>query len=308
VKLAVFDHDKLGVVVADRVVDVTAALDGRVQRGPDRMIGVIEQFAALRPVLESAAAAGPSVPLDAVKLGPPLRRPANIVAMAVNYLEGRTEAAAANAFQKSPSSIIGHGDTMVLPDAPATIFEGEAELAVVIGKRATRVAATDALSYVFGYMNLIDGSARGLGPPGTFFQVKARDTFCPIGPFIVTADEVRDPQRLQVRLWVNGELRQNFNTSDMARTVATCIAWASSVHTLEPGDILSTGTDHRGLSAFQDGDRVELEIDGLGRLGVAVRDELRRTWSRDTRAEHEAKGHKGQTPQLTGKYAPAATS
>ena len=302
-KLAVFDQDKLGVVVADRVVDVTAAVDGRVPRGPDRMIGVIEQFATLRPMLESAAAAGAGVPLDAVKLGPPLRRPANIVAMAVNYLEGRTEAAAANAFQKSPGSIIGHGDTMVLPDAPATIFEGEAELAVVIGKRATRVAAADALSHVFGYMNLIDGSARGLGPPGTFFQVKARDTFCPIGPYIVTADEVRDPQRLQIRLWVNGELKQDFNTSDMARSVATCIAWASSVHTLEPGDILTTGTDHRGLSAFQDGDRVELEIEGLGRLGIGVRDELRRTWSRDTRAEHQAKGLQGQTPQLSGKYA-----
>jgi len=302
VKLAVFDHDKLGVVVADRVVDVTAAVDGRVQRGPDRMIGVIEQFAALRPLLESALA-GPSIPLDGVRFEPPLRRPANIIAMAVNYLEGRTEAAPANAFQKSPCSIIGHGGTMVLPDAPATIFEGEAELAVVIGKRATGVAAADALGHVFGYMNLIDGSARGLGPPNTFFQVKARDTFCPIGPYIVTADEVRDPQRLQIRLWVNGELKQDFNTSDMARSVASCIAWASSVHTLEPGDILTTGTDHRGLSAFQDGDRVELEIEGLGRLGIGVRDELRRTWSRDTRAEHEAKGHKGQTPQLSGKYA-----
>jgi 2-keto-4-pentenoate hydratase/2-oxohepta-3-ene-1,7-dioic acid hydratase in catechol pathway len=265
------------------------------------MTSVIEQFATLRPLLESARS-GPSIALDSVTLRAPLRRPANIVCMAVNYLEDRPEPAPVNAFHKSPSSIIGNGDTMVLPDAPATIFEGEAELAVVIGKRATRVAAADALGHVFGYMNLIDGSARGLAAPGSFYAVKARDTFCPIGPFVATADEVPDPQRLNVRLWVNGELKQDFSTSGMARDVAACIAWVSAVHTLEPGDIVATGTNHQGLSAFQDGDRVEIETEGLGRLRIQVRDELGRTWSRETRAERKAKGLDGQTPQLTGKY------
>src|SRR5262245_20774067 len=105
------------------------------------------------------------------------------------------EPAPMNAFMKSPSAIIGDGDTMILPDMAATIFEGEAELAVVIGKRASHVKAADAMSYVFGYTNFIDGSARGVVPPtNVFYQMKSRDTFAPIGPYIVTADEIKDPQ------------------------------------------------------------------------------------------------------------------
>jgi 2-keto-4-pentenoate hydratase/2-oxohepta-3-ene-1,7-dioic acid hydratase in catechol pathway len=195
----------------------------------------------------------------------------------------------------------------VLPDAPATIFEGEAEVALVIGKRASNVKAADAMSYVFGYTNFIDGSARGLPPAGnTFYQMKSRDTFAPIGPFIVTADEVRDPQNLQIKLWVNGTLKQSFNTNDMAHKIPRCIEWVSSIHALEPGDILATGTNHRGLSSFQDGDLVELETEGLGKLRIKVRDDLKRTWSRDTRLEHKQKGGEGvTTPQLTGKHTPA---
>jgi 2-keto-4-pentenoate hydratase/2-oxohepta-3-ene-1,7-dioic acid hydratase in catechol pathway len=195
---------------------------------------------------------------------------------------------------------------MVLPDVAATIFEGEAELAVIIGKRASRVRAADAMSYVFGYTNFIDGSARGLPPAGnTFYQMKSRDTFAPIGPYLVTADEVRDVDNLQVRLWVNGTLMQNFNTSDMAHKLPRCIEWVTSIHTLEPGDILATGTNHRGLSGFQEGDLVELETEGLGRLHVRVRDDLKRTWSRETRLDRQQKGLEGTTPQISGKYAPA---
>ena len=218
----------------------------------------------------------------------------------------RKEPAPINAFHKSPNAIIGNGDTMVLPDVPATIFEGEAELAVVIGKRGANVKAADAMSYVFGYINFIDGSARGVLPPGnTFYQMKSRDTFAPIGPYIVTADEIKDPHKLQVRLWINGELKQNFNTDDMAHKIPRCIEWVTSIHTLEPGDILATGTNHRGLHAFQDGDKVELEIEGLGRLRINVRDDLKRTWPRETRLEWETKGGKGgYAPQATGRYAP----
>src|SRR5262245_49006589 len=212
-----------------------------------------------------------------------------------------------NAFHKSPGAIIGPGETMVLPDVPASVFEGEAEVAVVIGKRASNVKTADAMSHVFGYMNFIDGSARGLPPPGnTFYQGKSRETFAPIGPFIVTADEIADPHRLQVRLWVNGTLKQDFNTSDMAHKIPRCIEFVSSLHTLEPGDILATGTNHRGLSSFQDGDLIEIETEGLGRLRVTVRDELKRTWPRDTRLERQEKGLEGATaPQTSGKYAAA---
>jgi 2-keto-4-pentenoate hydratase/2-oxohepta-3-ene-1,7-dioic acid hydratase in catechol pathway len=191
---------------------------------------------------------------------------------------------------------------------PATIFEGEAELALVIGKKANKVKASDAMSYIFGYTNFIDGSARGLPPAGNvFYQMKSRDTFAPIGPFIVTADEVKDPQNLKIQLWVNGTLKQNFNTNDMAHKIPRCIEWVSSIHALEPGDILATGTNHRGLNGFQDGDKVELECEGIGRLKINVKDELKRTWGRDTRLQHKDKGLEGAfTPQLTGKYAPAA--
>jgi 2-keto-4-pentenoate hydratase/2-oxohepta-3-ene-1,7-dioic acid hydratase in catechol pathway len=228
--------------------------------------------------------------------------------MAVNYMEDgtRSEPAPINAFHKSPHSVIGAGDTMVLPDAPATIFEGEAELALVIGKRASHVRAAEAMDYIFGYLNFIDGSARGLPPSGnTFYQMKSRDTFAPMGPYLVTADEVPNPLTLQVRLWVNGILKQNYNTSDMAHKIPRVIEWISSIHPLEPGDVIATGTNHRGLSAFQDEDLIEIETEGLGRLRFHVRDELKRTWARETRLERQEKGMDGTTPQLTGKYAPA---
>jgi len=201
--------------------------------------------------------------------------------------------------------VIGPGDTMVLPDVPATIFEGEAEVGLVIGKRATNVKAADAMGYVFGYVNFIDGSARGLPPPGNvFYQMKSRDTFCPIGPYIVTADEIPDPHRLQVKLWVNGELKQNYNTSDMAHKIPRCIEWVTSIHSLDAGDILATGTNHRGLSGFQNGDRIEIETEKLGRLHFNIRDDLKRTWGRETRLDRQEKKLDGTTPQLTGKYAP----
>src|SRR5437762_750435 len=267
-----------------------------------------ERWADYRGRLEAAVARGAGKPVGQVKVRPPLPKPYNIVAMAVNYMEDgtRSEPAPINAFHKSPNSVIGDGDTMVLPDVPATIFEGEAEVALVIGKRASHVSAAQAMDHVFGYVNFIDGSARGLPPSGnTFYQTKSRDTFAPMGPWLVTADEVRDPHRLQVRLWVNETLKQNFNTSDMAHKIPRCIEWVSSIHTLEPGDVLATGTNHRGLSAFQHGDLIELETEGLGRLRVHVRDDLKRTWARETRLERQEKKLEGTTPQLTGKYAPA---
>jgi 2-keto-4-pentenoate hydratase/2-oxohepta-3-ene-1,7-dioic acid hydratase in catechol pathway len=272
----------------------------------DIINGVIARFDEYRERLETAARRGSGVPLARVRIRPPLPRPTNIVCMAVNYMEDgtRSEPAPINAFMKSPGAIIGPGDTMVLPDVPATIFEGEAEVAVVIGRRASRVSAAEAMSYVFGYTNFIDGSARGLLPTGnTFYQMKSRDTFAPIGPALVTADEVPDPHRLQITLAVNGTVKQNFNTSDMAHKIPRCIEWVTSIHTLEPGDILATGTNHRGLSAFMNGDVIELETEGLGRLRFDVRDDLKRTWSRETRLDRQQKGQEGTTPQLSGKYA-----
>lgn len=307
-KLAFFDDFRLGIVRGDTIVDVSSAVRDIPHVGPGDLInGLIARFDEYRTKLQDAASA-PGTPLANVRLRPPLPQPGNIVCMAVNYMEDGTLAKPApiNAFHKCANAIIGPGDTMVLPDVPATIFEGEAEMAVVIGKRASHVSQAQAMDHVFGYINFIDGSARGLPPAGNvFFQMKSRDTFAPIGPYLVTKDEIADPQKLPIKLWVNGELKQSFNTDDMAHSVARCIEWVSSIHTLEPGDILATGTNHRGLSSFMDGDVVELETEGLGRLKFNIRDDLKRTWSRETRLDRQKKGLEGPTHQLTGKYARA---
>ncbi len=306
-KLLFFDDFKLGLLKADKVVDVSAIVGEIPHTGPHNLIsGLIECFEGYRDRLQNALLRGEGVPITQVTIRPPLPKPYNIVAMAVNYLEGpNAKPAPLNAFPKSPSGVIGNGETMILPDVPATVFEAEAELGVVIGKRATSVPAAQAMSYVFGYLNFIDGSARGLPPSGnTFYQMKSRDTFAPLGPVLVTADEIPDPHALRVRLWINGALKQDFPTSTMAHNIPRCLEWITSIHTLDAGDILATGTDHRGLSAIQDGDRIEMETEGLGRLWVGVRDDLKRTWERETRGERQQKGLEGRAPQLTGKYAP----
>src|SRR2546429_7727553 len=310
-KILYFNDFRLGVLKGDNsVVDVTAVVQDIPHVGPgDLMNGLIERFSSYQQKLEQAVAQGQGVPLASVRIRPPLPKPTTIVAMAVNYMEDgtRSEPAPINAFMKSPSAIIGNGDTMVLPDVPATIFEGEAELAVVIGKRASHVKAADAMSYVFGYTNFIDGSARGVVPPtNVFYQMKSRDTFAPIGPYIVTADEIKDPHQLQIKLTNNGAVMQNFNTDDMAHKIPRCIEWVTSIHTLQPGDILATGTNHRGLNPFMDGDRIELTCEGCGTLHIAVRDDLKRTWARITRLQHKQSGTEGaHTKQTGGKYAPS---
>ena len=307
-RLVYFDDFKLGVLKGDTVVDVSTVVGDIPHVGPHDLInGLIARFDDYRKALDDAASKGQGVPVSSVRIRPPLPQPGNIDCMAVNYMEDgtRDEPAPINAFHKSSRCVIGDGDTMILPDVPATIFEGEAELAVVIGKRAHNVNAAQAMDHVFGYTLFIDGSARGLPPAGnTFFQMKSRDTFAPMGPYLVTKDEVPDPHKLQVTLTNNGVVMQNFNTDDMAHKIPRCIEWLSSIHPLEVGDVIATGTNHRGLHSFMDGDKIELTIEGLGTLHFSVRDDLKRTWSRDTRLQHSEKGLEGAfTPQLTGKYA-----
>ena len=168
-KLLCFDDYKLGVLKGDRVVDVSAVVRDIPHTGPGDLInGLIARFDQYRGKLEDATASSQGVPVSSVRIRPPLPKPDNIDCMAVNYMEDGTRSAPApiNAFQKTANAICGPGDTMVLPDAPATIFEGEAELAVVIGKKASNVKAADAMDYIFGYTCFIDGSARGLPAPG----------------------------------------------------------------------------------------------------------------------------------------------
>ena len=304
-KIAFFNDYRMGIVVGSNIVDVTEVVGDIPHLSPsDQLNGLIEQFPQYKTKLAEASKRS-GVPLSEVSIRPPHPRPNNIVAMAVNYMEDgtRDEPAPINAFHKSSNSVIGDNDTIVIPDVPASIFEHEAELALVIGKRATQVKQEDAYDYIFGYLNFIDVSARGLLPPGnTFYQMKSRDTFAPMGPWIVTADEISDPQSLPIKLWVNGELKQNFNSDDMAHKIPRIIEWVTSIHTLEPGDIVATGTNHRGLSALMDGDKVEMEIDGLGILHLGVKDDLKRTWLRETRLDRANNGLEGTTPQISGKY------
>jgi 2-keto-4-pentenoate hydratase/2-oxohepta-3-ene-1,7-dioic acid hydratase in catechol pathway len=304
-KLLFFDDFRFGALKGDdRVVDLTAEVADIKQLGPQDVIrGVIENWGTYRGKLEAAVEAAAGVPVSSVRLRPPLPKPTNIDCMAVNYMEDGTRDAPAqiNVFFKSPLAVIGDGDTMILTDIPATIFEGEAELALVIGKDGSNVAEADASDYIFGYVNFIDGSARGL-PEGGFPTMKGRHTFAPIGPYLVTKDEIDDAQKLQVTLTNNGIVQQNFNTDDMAHQIARCVEYVTSVHPVEVGDILATGTNHGGLNSFQDGDVVTLEVEGLGKLTINIKDDLKRTWGRETRHEMAAKGQDGTTPQLTGKY------
>ncbi len=308
-RLLFFGDFKLGILNGDSVVDVTDEVRDIPMVGPHDLInGLIENFDQYRDALGESIKSGEGVPVNSVRVRPPLPRPVNIDCMAVNYMEDGTlaETPPINAFTKASNSIIGPDDTMVLQDIPATVFEGEAELGVVIGKKCYQVSQADAMDYVFGYVNFIDGSARGLPPASNvFFQMKGRESFTPIGPYLVTKDEIDDPQELSIKLWVNGQIMQDFNTNDMAHNIRRCIEFVSHVHTLEPGDIIATGTNHGGLNPFHDGDTVELECEGMGRLKINIRDDLKRTWERTTRLERKKKGlEPPHAPQLTGKYAP----
>jgi 2-keto-4-pentenoate hydratase/2-oxohepta-3-ene-1,7-dioic acid hydratase in catechol pathway len=307
-KLCFFDDYKLGVVKGDNVVDISSLVQDLGSKPQDRINGLIENFSSYRSKIDAAAAGSAGEPLAGVKIRAPSPKPTRVVCMAVNYNDGMATSRGADAFMKSPDAIIGDGDTMVLGDIPASVFEGEAELGVVIGKRGKNVSKGDAMSYVFGYTNFIDGSARGVVPPtNVFYQMKSRDSFAPIGPYIVTADEIKDVNKMAIRLTNNGAVMQSFNTDDMAHNIPRCIEWVTSIHTLLPGDILATGTNHRGLNPFMDGDKIELTCEGCGTLHIKVKDAHKRTWARITRLKHKESGGPGaHTPQTGGKYAPAA--
>jgi 2-keto-4-pentenoate hydratase/2-oxohepta-3-ene-1,7-dioic acid hydratase in catechol pathway len=306
-KLVFFDNFKLGAIKNDVVVDLSEGVKGIVHTSPQDLLNqVIEGWSEYAGALQNIVEQSAGAPLGSVRLRSPVPKPGNIVCMAVNYMEDGTRDAPApiNAFLKNSNCVIGNGDTMELPDVPASIFEGEAELALVIGKRATKVRAEDADDYIFGFMNFIDGSARDLvDGRGVFFQMKSHDTFAPMGPYLVTADEVADPMHLQVQLWVNGKQTQNYNTDDMAHNIRRSIEFITSICTLDAGDVLALGTNHRGLHPFQDGDIIEIETEGMGRLTFNIKDDLKRTWTPETRLERQDRGDAGTATQLTGKYA-----
>ena len=244
---------------------------------------IIINFQFLRPKLERLEERSKVIPLSEVRLRPPVPRPGKVINGRGNFMEGvpTDPQRPLDTFFKSPDAVIGPGDAIVLPSFHPVIFHHEAELCVVIGQAAHDVPEAQALNHVFGYTTGVDVSARapveGEAPlPGQYG--KSFDTFLPIGPAITTADEIRDPNDLGVKYWVNGQLRQDYNTSDMEHSVAYFIAAVSAVMTLKPGDLIMCGTNHQGLGPLQDGDVGEIEVEKVGRSSNPVVDSLKRTW------------------------------
>jgi 2-keto-4-pentenoate hydratase/2-oxohepta-3-ene-1,7-dioic acid hydratase in catechol pathway len=219
----------------------------------------------------------PRVPLS-------ISRPGKIVCVGLNYLDHAQEGGmelpkAPLLFAKWPNTLIGDGDAIVLPPE-TTEVDYEAELGVVIGTTAKRVNEADALDHVEGYICLNDVSARDMQfGDGQWTRGKSLDTFCPVGPRLVPREEIADPQQLGIRCVLNGETMQDSSTSQMIFSVAEIIAYVSQVITLEPGDLIATGTP-AGVGVFKDpkvllkdGDEVSIEIDGLGTLTNPVHKE-----------------------------------
>jgi 2-keto-4-pentenoate hydratase/2-oxohepta-3-ene-1,7-dioic acid hydratase in catechol pathway len=213
------------------------------------------------------AAPGPreAIPLGDVRLRVPVADPSKIIAAPVNYRDHQAEMSsdaqvgALGFFLKAPSSLLDPGGTIQLPYHDRR-FDQEGEVALVIGRTARRVSEDEALSCVFGYTGLLDITMRGGEDRSTR---KSFDTFTPMGPVLVTADEFGDPGDAELRCWVSGDLRQQASTRDLIWSVARLVSYASSVTTLYPGDVITTGTP-AGVGPLAAGDTIRLEVSGLG--------------------------------------------
>jgi 2-keto-4-pentenoate hydratase/2-oxohepta-3-ene-1,7-dioic acid hydratase in catechol pathway len=251
------------------------------------MQGIIDDFDTLRPKLEALARDGKAVPAAQARLRPPLPRPGKVLACIANYWEhAQREARPLNMFLKNSCehAVIGPGDTIVLPEfTEPWIYMHEAELAIVIKGPAKQVKKENWRSAVFGYTGMIDVSARGDGrrtwKTGSWLG-KSFDTFCPLGPCITTADEIPEPNDLRIKFWNNGQLRHDYNTDDMEHRVPELIAFATTVMTMDSGDLIACGTNHEGLGALQDGETVDFELERIGKMTLTVRDPLKRSWER----------------------------
>ena len=278
-KLVLYDDFQLGVLHGDTVVPVgDSVADLGHHTAQEMMQMIICDWDVMKPKIEDAIDGGSGVALDSVTLQPPLPRPGQLMCAAVNYLEPRQrERGPFNGFLKANTSVMPTGSTVELPEAEVTVFHFEPELALVIGKRASHLSQAEALDYIFGYTQFMDVSARGL--PGGFFLGKSWHTFAPLGPALVTADDVSAPNDLSVKLWVNDSLKHDFSTGEMARHIPELLEEITKVITLEPGDVVAMGTHHEALSPIQDGFVVRLGIEGFGPpLEVSVHDPLKRSW------------------------------
>lgn len=272
-KLVRFNQGRLGVTDGQRVVDVTSLSNSAAQDWPPvGMNRLIRNFAQLRPQLMAALDSQTGVPLSSVRLETPLPWPNKLLAYPVNYHDHATEMASrglANIqgfFLKANSSLSGPSDPMELPNLPGREVHHECEIALIIGKEGRQISEENALDHLFGYACLLDMTIRGHEER---VMRKSFDSFTPVGPWIVTADEVSDPFNINMRLWVNGELRQQANTQDLIVNIPKMIAIASSAATLYPGDIIASGTP-AGVGPVVAGDVIRIEVEQVGEMSIPV--------------------------------------
>ena len=271
---------QLGAVVGDHVVNLAEASNGKLPNDMRSFLELGDPALHMAQAITAAGAAQPaSAPLSAVKLMAPIRNPSKVIAIGLNYMDHVRESGGkmpqiATMFAKYPSAIIGPGDPIRWSRDVTAKVDFEAELALVIGKTAARVSEADAYDYIAGYMNCHDVSARDLQSErgDQWIMGKSLDTFCPLGPYLVTRDDVPDPHNLGIRCLVNGEALQDSSTQELIFKIPYLIAYLSRGITLLPGDVITTGTPH-GVGAFRTpprflkhGDVVTVEVEGLGQL------------------------------------------
>jgi 2-keto-4-pentenoate hydratase/2-oxohepta-3-ene-1,7-dioic acid hydratase in catechol pathway len=271
--------DRLGVEGgAGRIWSAGALGPGLPASMAELLAGGQAALEALRAAAARASAAGRPGDVEPASCVAPIPRPGKVVAIGLNYRDHATELGldipdVPLMFAKFPTSVIGDGATVEWDPALTQEVDLEVELAVVIGRRARGVTREAALDHVLGYTCLNDVTARDLQfADGQYVRSKSLDTFCPLGPVVVTADELPDPGDLAVRSWRNGELMQDSRTSELIFDVAYLVAFCSQAFTLEPGDVIATGTPG-GIGYFReprismrDGDVMSIEVEGIGRL------------------------------------------
>lgn len=274
-KLVSYNGGHVGAVRGVSVVDLTDFAD--IEPGfypPVQMVRLIAGWDRKR--VEAAVAGRDAVPLASVRLDPPLLWPNKLVAFPANYhahiaemgdkLISRTSAKGQGFFLKSASSLSGPADPIILPPVAGREIHHEGELGIIIGKGGRNIAAADAAEHIFGFTCLMDIVIRGQEER---VMRKSFDSFCPTGPWIVTADAVPDWDDLTLVLTVDGAERQRASTRDLIVGIGDMVAMASSVMTLEPGDIIASGTP-AGVGPIVPGNRVELTIDHVGTLSLDV--------------------------------------
>jgi 2-keto-4-pentenoate hydratase/2-oxohepta-3-ene-1,7-dioic acid hydratase in catechol pathway len=268
---------QLGVVVDGQVINLADASGGQL---PNDMRAFIAQGEAAWAMAEAIAASGaPGIGLGDVKLLAPISNPSKLVAIGLNYMDhvresGMNVPKIPVMFTKYTSSIVGPGDAIRWDPTFAQRVDFEAELAFVVGKTASKVKEEDAFDYIFGYLNCHDVSSRDLqmDKGDQWIMGKSLDTFCPLGPYIVTKDEIADPHNLSIKCIVNGEALQNSNTRELIFKIPYLLAYLTRAITLYPGDVVTTGTpDGVGFARkppvlLKHGDVVTVEVEGLGQL------------------------------------------